>query len=629
MASDSCRSMDSRVRGADDHPPETGQRAGPGTKFQNNHTPRLPLVEFTPWWASISSNVRRIRSRLTSAAARLLGRATGRAVPESPIPRLPSGPELPLELLPTIGGFNYFDAVWYAEHYPDVAADGIDPFTHFNLFGRSELRSPNPYFDPQFYFDRNPDVAKAGCDPLLHYLEFGTEEDRQPNPFFNPVWYRASYPDVEASELDPLTHFITVGVPEGRWGGIEVPGAGTDSGAPRPDPAEPWTVRALDRQPPGDEQGVIRWPRIRIGTKGQPMILVLDTFIPRPDQDSGSVRMFHILSLLRQQGWAVAFGCTGARGEPRHYGAVRDLGVMVLEGHDQIGGFVRQLDQPLSTAIVSRPDNGAAYIPLLRCFSPGTRILYDTVDIHWKRFERLAVYNKNASLEEGRVVRDLERILSRWADLTLATTEVDAEVIASEESSARVAVLPNIHEEIHHVEGFEGRLDLIFLGGFEHQPNADAVNYFLEEIWPLVHQQLPGVRFRILGSNLEEWLDITATETVDPVGFVEDLEPWLSRARIMVVPLRAGSGMKGKVGTSLSHGLPVVTTSIGAEGIGLINRRTALIEDEPEAFARAVVELYDDRSLWTTLSIEGKAHIESLFSPSVVGSKLDEILKAS
>ena len=255
--------------------------------------------------------------------------------------------------------------------------------------------------------------------------------------------------------------------------------------------------------------------------------------------------------------------------------------------------------------------------------------MYDTVDIHWQRIERLSFYNENVSLEEGRVVRDLERTLSRWADLTLATTEVDAEVIASEESSARVAVLPNIHKEIHHVEGFEGRRDLIFLGGFEHQPNADAVNYFLEEIWPLVYQRLPGVRFRILGSNLEEWLDITATETVDPVGYVEDLEPPLSRARVMVVPLRAGSGMKGKVGSSLSHGLPVVTTSIGAEGIGLIDRRTALIEDEPQGFARAVVELYEDRSLWTTLSIEGKAHIESLFSPSVVGPRLDEILKAT
>jgi len=538
--------------------------------------------------------------------------------------------ESTLPPLPLSGAFNYFDATWYRNHYPDVAADGIDPFTHFNLFGRNERRSPNPYFDPRWYLDQYPDVANEGCDPLVHYLQFGIDEDRWPNKYFDPVWYRASYPDVEASSLDPLTHFVTIGIPEGRWGGVENPTAGTvDSGSPVADPRQPYMVRHLAHHGLGDEQGVISWARIRFGAEGQSTILVLDTFIPRPDEDSGSLRMFQILSLLRRQGWAVALGCMGSRGEPRHYSQVRDLGVMVLEGHDQIEGFIRQLDQPLTTAFVSRPENGARYIPLLRCFSPGTRIIYDTVDIHWKRMERLSIYDDSISPEDVRVARELEGSLTRWADLTVVTTDVDAEIITSADSSARVAILPNIHEEIQQVAGFDGRRDLIFLGNFDHQPNGDAVNYFLEQIWPLVERQLPGARFHILGSKLEEWLDIEATETVNPIGFVQNLGPWLSRARAMVVPLRAGSGMKGKIGTSLSHGLPVVTTSIGAEGMGLIDRRTALIEDDPASFAQAVVDLYDDRSLWTTLSIEGRAHVKSLFSPSALGPKLDEILRVN
>jgi glycosyltransferase involved in cell wall biosynthesis len=535
----------------------------------------------------------------------------------------------PLPPLPTNGGSTYFDAAWYLEHYPDVAANGVDPLVHFEQYGRREHRSPSPYFDPQWYFDEYPDVVDAECDPLGHYLAYGIEEDRRPNQFFDPIWYRETYPDVESSNLDPLAHFVTVGVPRGRWGGIEVPQAGIeDSGSSRPYRVEPWTVRALDGPGTDHRRKSVRWPRIRFGTEGQPTILVVDSFIPQPDQDAGSMRMFQILSLLRRHGWAVAFGCPGARGEPHHYRDVRDLGVLVLEGHEQIEGFVRQLDRPVAIALVSRPENGPRYIPFLRCFSPATRVVYDTVDIHWRRMERMALHDTTVSLEEGRTMRERERTMSRWANLTLVTTEVDAAVVASESPTAKIAVLPTIHEEIPHVEGFEGRRDLVFLGSFEHQPNGDAVRYFLAEIWPLVHDRLPEVRFHILGSKLEEWLDITATETVDPVGYVEDIGAWLSRARIMVVPLRSGSGMKGKIGSSMSHGLPVVTTSIGAEGMGLVNRHTALIADDPEAFAQSVVELYEDRTLWTTLSTEGKSHLGSLFSPAAVGPRLDEMLRA-
>ena len=551
-------------------------------------------------------------------------------MPERVSDQDPEGPS-PTSLIPSLPpsvGFNHFDATWYLERYPELAAEHVDPFTHFTVFGLKERRAPNPYFDPAWYLDLYPDVAEDGCDPLQHYAHFGIHEDRQPNRYFDPVWYRASYPDVETSELDPLSHFIRVGVPEGRWAGKEVHGRGSEGeAAPATHLVEPWNLQTIVSRPPGDLQAPIWWPRITFGKEGQATILVVDPFVPRPDHDSGSVRMFQILSLLRQQGWTVAFGCIEVWDEPRYCRNVRDLGVLVLDGHERIEGFVRQLDQPLSTAWVSRPDFAGRYIPLLRCFSPGTRIVYDTVDVHWKRMERHARFTERNSSDEVLAMRELERTLSGWADLTIAITENDRDIIASEAPTASIAVLPNIHEVIPQVEGFDRRCDLIFLGSFDHQPNGDAVNYFLAEIWPLVHQQLPGVCFHILGSNLEEFLDITSTESIDPVGWVEDLGPWLSRSRVMVAPLRAGAGMKGKIGSSISHGLPVVTTSIGAEGMGLVNRRTALIEDDPEEFARSVVELYEDRSLWETLSREGKTYLEEHFSPTLMGPRLDEILR--
>jgi glycosyltransferase involved in cell wall biosynthesis len=105
-----------------------------------------------------------------------------------------------------------------------------------------------------------------------------------------------------------------------------------------------------------------------------------------------------------------------------------------------------------------------------------------------------------------------------------------------------------------------------------------------------------------------------ASPQVDPVGFVPEVEPYFDRARIFVAPLRHGAGMKGKVGQSLSFGLPVVTTSVGAEGMGLVDGENALVSDEPEGFAERILRLYDNQELWTRLSAAGRDVIVSRFS---------------
>jgi len=92
--------------------------------------------------------------------------------------------------------------------------------------------------------------------------------------------------------------------------------------------------------------------------------------------------------------------------------------------------------------------------------------------------------------------------------------------------------------------------------------------------------------------------------------------------------LRYGAGMKGKIGQSMSHGLPVVTTKIGAEGIGLIDNETALIADDPEVFANSVIRLYTDEELWNKVSVRSIEHIEMNYSKEVVGKKVADLLNS-
>jgi glycosyltransferase involved in cell wall biosynthesis len=106
---------------------------------------------------------------------------------------------------------------------------------------------------------------------------------------------------------------------------------------------------------------------------------------------------------------------------------------------------------------------------------------------------------------------------------------------------------------------------------------------------------------------------------------VKDVSPYFDGCRIFVSPLRYGAGMKGKIGQSMSFGLPVVTTTIGAEGIGLRDGENALIADDPGAFANAVVRLYEDEALWNRISRQSVEHIKENYSPPVLGKRIRDI----
>jgi glycosyltransferase involved in cell wall biosynthesis len=139
---------------------------------------------------------------------------------------------------------------------------------------------------------------------------------------------------------------------------------------------------------------------------------------------------------------------------------------------------------------------------------------------------------------------------------------------------------------------------------------------------PLVNQRLPDVALDIIGSHMPDTIKDLGTPLVRPIGYVADAESYFVTSRVFVAPLRFGAGMKGKVGQSMSYGLPVVTTSIGAEGMMLIDGDTALIADTPEAFARAIVTLYTDEVRWRRIATRSKAHIERHFSDEAARTRL-------
>jgi glycosyltransferase involved in cell wall biosynthesis len=274
-------------------------------------------------------------------------------------------------------------------------------------------------------------------------------------------------------------------------------------------------------------------------------------------------------------------------------------------------------------AIISRPTVADRTLGMIRRLSPRTRIIFDTVDIVFRRLDREYELTGDRQLEaQSMKYRKLESQLARSCDQVWVVTPADQAALQSLAPTARFEIIPTIHPLNDRGRPFAERNGLVFIGNFLHRPNGDAVRYFVDEILPALRRLLPGVSLSVIGGNVPPEVSKLESADVRILGFVENVEPLFHSARVFVAPLRFGAGMKGKIGQALSFGLPVVTTSIGAEGMGFTDGDQVMIADSPSKFAEAVTQVYSDCDTWQRLADSGYLHIEKNFSPSAVEERL-------
>jgi GT2 family glycosyltransferase len=359
----------------------------------------------------------------------------------------------------------------------------------------------------------------------------------------------------------------------------------------------------------------------------RPKALVIDNDVPYFDQDAGGLRLDAVVELLQDLGFGVVFLAHNRYAPSPYRERLQQRGVEVLFGGVDVKSFVKQLAPVLRLCIASRPAVAWRYVSLIRKHAPDCKLIYDTVDLHFMRELRRAEVEKSARLKRASdAYKALELGIARQSDATLAVSEAEAAVVSSELVGSKVYVLPTIHAINSSPNSFEGRSGLLFVGSFAHPPNAAAIRNFVENIFPLVRTELPEVQFHVVGKASPSFTERMATYGVCFHGWVEDLDSYLQGCRLMVAPLTFGAGVKGKLTQALSCGLPVVTTSVGAEGIGIVDGRHGLIADEPALFARKVVDLYADPELWTRVSLAGLDLARRCFSPDVARARLRSIL---
>lgn len=346
-------------------------------------------------------------------------------------------------------------------------------------------------------------------------------------------------------------------------------------------------------------------------------MLVLDERVPTPDRDSGTFITAKMIEAMRQLGWHVIFAPNNTSHAGKYTDDLQRKGVECL-----YAPYVNSLEQALelhpnvSVVLGYRVGVLAPVFDLIREKMPEARVIFHNVDLHYLRLEREAeLLGDPDKQRRADMTREKEFRLISNADCTIVHTPVEKKIIEEQVPDAPILEFPYI-ADVHPSEArFAERHDIMFLGGYEHLPNVDAVKFFVSAVWPLLVDALPArARFLIVGARPPESLLDLASDRIVVTGQVADLAPYFDRARAFVSPLRFGAGIKGKIIQSMAHGLPSVISSISAEGIMLTPGREAFIADSPEAIKQAVLELYNDHDLWLEMQAAGYEFVRENYS---------------
>jgi GT2 family glycosyltransferase len=373
-----------------------------------------------------------------------------------------------------------------------------------------------------------------------------------------------------------------------------------------------WTD-ALAEQCDRDPE-VVPWAARR--RAGQDIVVVIDDIIPTPDVDSGSVRRFASLIGLKKLGYHVILAPDSAGRTEPHASALLAHGVEILDPLNDLQEELAPLRDHIAAVILARAPVAVNHLADIRRLLPDVPIIFDTVDLHYVREMRAReVEGLSSDSADVQFLRDIELALIRGSDLTLVVSPVEQELLHHEAPDSTVQLLSNVHAMPGEPAGPSARSGVLFVGSFAHQPNVDAVRWYLDAVHPLVKREIGDYPVRIVGRGSPSELEARADgdSGVEFVGWIADLAPEYANARMAIAPLRYGAGVKGKIGEALSHGVPTVMTSVGSEGMDLRDHETALIADDPEGFAAQVVALMRDDALWSKLSSNGRRHVAAAF----------------
>lgn len=402
-------------------------------------------------------------------------------------------------------------------------------------------------------------------------------------------------------------------------------------------------------------------------------ILFLTQILPYPPSSGPKVKTWHVLRYLVQSGYKITLAsfvreeelpyiqyvnnvCDAVHVVPVHRSRVLDAyyflrsqltGRPFLVERDDIVEMRLLINRIISTEsidVIHADQLTMAQFAFPLHVRDGRKpaLVFDAHNAVWTITQRMqhnaAFYLKLPLALETRRIKRFEGKIVNDFDATLAVTEPDRLALLDafnqydHNGDVSVSVIPIAvdTQQVGPVQRAENSLNILTMGTLYYPPNADGIRWFIQRVFPLVRQKVPGVKLTIVGKNPpKDFLKLAADDGsgIVTTGFVPDLDPYFAESAITVVPVRAGGGMRVRILEAFARAAPVVTTTVGLEGIDACPGTDVMVADSPEDFARSVIDLLQDKELQQQLSTNGRRLVEEKYDWQVVLEKLDTIYK--
>ncbi len=363
--------------------------------------------------------------------------------------------------------------------------------------------------------------------------------------------------------------------------------------------------------------------RARERSQGKKVILVVDHYVPTFDKDAGSKTTYQYLKMFLKKGYVVKFLGDNFLHEEPYSTTLEQMGIEILYGDHWATGiwdWLKLNKDEIDVAYLNRPHIATKYVDFIK-ENTNIKVIYYGHDLHFLRLGREYELTGDIDIKrEADYWKAIELSMMRKAAISYYPSYVEINAIHAIDPEIKAkAITAYVYDQFltNIQEDFAKREGLLFVGGFAHPPNADAVLWFAKEIFPHIREQLPDIKFYVVGSKVTD--EIKALEQpgngIIIKGFVseEELAGLYASCKVVVVPLRYGAGVKGKVVEAIYNGAPIVTTSTGAEGIPQVGQ-VLEVEDDPKVFADKTVALYQDNDRCRQMCEETQRYIREHFS---------------
>lgn len=367
--------------------------------------------------------------------------------------------------------------------------------------------------------------------------------------------------------------------------------------------------------------------------KNKPIMLVIESKTPEFDKNAGDKSIWHIINTYLKMGFKIIYVPNNFCPFEPYSKIMRDMGIDFINDFSVFNRkmfkvWLKYWAKNIDCALLARPYVAIKYIDEIKKYK-NIKILYYGQDLHFLREQRDYELTKNKkSLKNSKKYKKMEEKLIKEAKVSYFPSVVEKEIAKSLVPKSNVEVVPVYMyktDDKPNILPFDNRKDLLFVGSFGHKPNVDGVLWFIDEVFDKIKKEIPDVKFNIVGSNPNGEILKLQSESINVLGFIsdEELSNLYKSTRVVVAPLRFGAGMKGKVVEALYNKCPIVTTSIGAEGINNLNNAIT-IADDAKTFAKKVIELYLNKELNEKNSNNSFKIIENQFSDKIMQEVLQK-----